>query len=949
MALARPCGIRSAILALTLTLAVISWSAPQAAADPGPLQQGRSGERSGMAAASRPALPGRFVIRGAPLARSGRSVAGGAISVHARPAAVVVEGCRTRSRRLRVGRSRATVAATATCGGIRGRLTLSGTITGKTLRGSARHGRRTRRFVARLRSPRGVMLAGRPSARALRAVKNTTNFARHSPSQVSKLRGGSEVARTEIELRFERKATVGQVNGALRAVGGRIAGSIAGSPLVAVASPDPGSAAALAAILKRLERMRGVARAAFSDMVAAEELPPAFASPLSGTGAARLSHLLALRMPAAWNARGALQLAERPTVIVPDFYGNGRLSSHVDATYNRGALRRLTEVNAAGRRVPLRDTHGYHVVGTLAATFANDGTAPGAVTGVFPATTRLVVIDVLASTTLAANLELRDAARRTAGRLVANTSLGYKNAPSEARVRIDGADWAELVRQADLEKRMFHATAAGNESGEAARVGSRWTASLRGDLRADDDTVVPPLQNTMVVENLVDTGAPAFAPGCLADSSNRGGTAAVVGTDVFSHLFTPQAGDLTGTSMASPQVAGLAAYIWSIAPDLEAPELRALLMATAAPPLATGAGGCGSPVPSAPRLDAYGAVLSLDGSRALTPAGARVRHAIMDHDGNGTVDSQDLAAFAAARRADSFDRDWSRSDLNGDGFTGGDANRAPLDLDPAGSPRGGAPQLGVVELTIDGARVRYDERSVSDKEALCFWAYSGLYQGSPSARSSTLSPQDCGAVRGRTGSIVINSRGGLVGAAAGCGEQRNGQTDDTSPPFGTEPIEWNDSKSFDCPAGSEGSAHGDATHNASLRIDGTTGVVTVLGSGQGNGSCTDPGGPGGGNGCVGRGERAFEVRFTVTGSIAYTLSGNGSAGAAALLRTGAGAPIEEHSGPFALSRAGFLTAGEYVFEEETRALAQVPISISPVGPRSDADSANSDVTLRLEP
>ena len=43
-----------------------------------------------------------------------------------------------------------------------------------------------------------------------------------------------------------------------------------------------------------------------------------------------------------------------------------------------------------------------------------------------------------------------------------------------------------------------------------------------------------PLTNTAVVENVSDTDTPAFEPGCLSMTSNRGGNIATVGEDVFS-------------------------------------------------------------------------------------------------------------------------------------------------------------------------------------------------------------------------------------------------------------------------------------------------------------------------------------------------------------------------------------------------------------------------------
>ena len=908
-------------------------------------------------AAAKPELPGRFVVRGPPLARQGRVTAGRSISVFARPAAVVVEGCRTRSRRVRVGRSRAAIAARVSCAGIRGRITVTGAVTRGVLRGTARRGRRSRRFSARLRPPPGVLLRGRPSSRALGAVPSTNELERHSPATISTTRGGLRVARTEISVRLAQAATIAPVNAALRAVGGRIAGSVPGARQVAVAIPDPGSLGALTALVERLGRLRGIDRAALADIAATNELPPGFASQLAGNGATRLSHLLALRMPAAWHARAASSPANRPLLIIADHFGNGPLSAHVDASYNRRELRRrLTQLNANGRRVPLRSEHGYHAVGIAAGSFANDGSDAGAVTGVFPGTSRLAVLDELARTSFAIQLEIIQLARRTSGRVVVNTSLGYPAAPglppdvSDAEAREDGLDWAELVRRDDLEERMLHATSAGNAAGRTD-INSRWTASLRPDLRDGSGATIAPLRNTLAVENIADTGAPAFQPGCLSLTSNRGGTVAAVGTGVFSHRFTPLAGDLDGTSQSSPQVAALGAYLWSIAPDLSAPQLRGLMVATAAPPLPNDAANCGTDLPSAPRLDAYAAVLSLDGSRQLTPAEATVRHAIVDRDGNGSFDSQDLAAFADARRADSFERDWSRSDLNGDGFTGGEAHRTALDLDPSGSPRGGAAQLGIATAMIGGSPVQFDERSVSDKDALCFWAYSGLYGGSPAARASLLSPADCGAVPSRAGAITITNRAGVASAGASCGDQGNGSTDEASPPFGTGPVVWSDSATADCPAGSEGSAHGDVTHNALLSVDAATGVVTIRGDGSGNASCTDPGGAGGGNGCGAKGERMFEVLFTVSGTVAYTLSGSASAGGAVILEpAGGGTRVEDHSGTFSLNRSGTLPAGDWRFEEGTTARVTIPPFVAgPIGPRSDSASAGSDVTLSLQP
>jgi hypothetical protein len=193
--------------------------------------------------------------------------------------------------------------------------------------------------------------------------------------------------------------------------------------------------------------------------------------------------------------------------------------------------------------------------------------------------------------------------------------------------------------------------------------------------------------------------------------------------------------------MSSPQAAGLAEYLWSIAPDLTAPQLAGAMIATARPPLSNAAGACSTDLPSAPRLDAYAAVLSLDQPAAVTRATAPVRFAILDHNGDGAFDHRDIQAFMNAYRNPPSDRNWSRADLNGDGFTGG-SRPAALDLDPRGSTRAAAASLGTVGATLEGFALTFDERSVSDAEVLCFYSYSGLYTGTDQGRRDELEPED---------------------------------------------------------------------------------------------------------------------------------------------------------------------------------------------------------------
>ena len=85
----------------------------------------------------------------------------------------------------------------------------------------------------------------------------------------------------------------------------------------------------------------------------------------------------------------------------------------------------------------------------------------------------------------------------------------------------------------------------------------------------------------------------------------------------------------------------------------------------------------------------------------------------------------------------SADRDWSRADLNADGFTGG-GTKAAFDLDPSGGVRTGPASLTTVTEDVDGVSVEFDEHTQTDKSILCYYAYSRLYSGDPDKRTELL-------------------------------------------------------------------------------------------------------------------------------------------------------------------------------------------------------------------
>jgi subtilisin family serine protease len=314
-----------------------------------------------------------------------------------------------------------------------------------------------------------------------------------------------------------------------------------------------------------------------------------------------------------------------------------------------------------------------------------------------------------------------------APRIVVNTSLHFADGESDAQMQAIASSWATFIRTHHLEDRVLQATTAGNQHARPAAGNSGWSAAaLRSDLTTPEGDPQPPLSDILVVENTSDSGAPAYQPGCLSRSSNIGGTIAAPGVDVYSNLIGTDAGPESGTSMSSPQVAGLGEYLWSINPELSAPQVARLIRQTAQPARAA--------CQDAPVLDAYTATLGLDEPGCLLATCAPSRLAILDvaapHGRFDQADVQQLADHIFATPAPA-DRDWSRFDLNGDGFTGGDKT-APFDLDTTGSTRALSPTLSTVTEAVhdtngNPVQEQFDEHKVTDAEILCYYAYSSLY------------------------------------------------------------------------------------------------------------------------------------------------------------------------------------------------------------------------------
>ncbi len=489
-------------------------------------------------------------------------------------------------------------------------------------------------------------------------------------------------------------------------------------------------------------------------------LPPNFGS-LSSTEQARLSHLLASRFPASWNARALAKTANAPTVLIADEWGGGQPSSlfgpkhYLDATVVGG------QIDSPGALAA--SNHGYHVMGIALASFANDGNSAGMVTGAFTRPGKLFADDLTGDSALRNTLtDFGGLVDSIPGHVVINTSRG-----ESGTLESEATEWIDAVRSHSLEDRVFHVTAAGNDGttgGQAVEASPFAAAALNPNL-ADH----PPLTNTLVAENVEEADG-ATALDCLSATSNEGGSVAAPGHQIWSFTKTGGAENESGTSQASPVVAGLAAYLWSIDPNLTPQEL---ISAITENPQDL-ASNCTRV--SAPPIDAYRATLSLDQAVAPASADYPVRMAILNVAGNGnTFNGNDLREFAP--KVDEAGRpqhpDWSRHDLNGDGFTGGH-RRAPFDLDRDGSTRAGASSYSTVDRT-DGVEV--DEDAVTDQDILCYYAFSPLYTGGDDPRnhacaSVEIFPQDITlAPKGKeqfTADVTGSSKKGVTWSAS-CG------------------------------------------------------------------------------------------------------------------------------------------------------------------------------------
>ena len=228
--------------------------------------------------------------------------------------------------------------------------------------------------------------------------------------------------------------------------------------------------------------------------------------------------------------------------------------------------------------------------------------------------------------------------------------------------------------------------------------------------------------------------------------------------------------------MASPQVAGLATYIWTLKPDLSVQEVIDILKSSAKDDslsitdpndpnfIDTIQSDCDTADEPAPVIDAYAAILRVDDPTSLDEGGdplkAPARIAILDvinTDNAKTFKYEDLelllnggtteTPLEPLSETDTGTLDYGRHDLNGNAFTGG-ANKEWFDLDMDGA-------YGTVSYTFNGQSATLNEKELTDFQILCYYAYSNLYKGDPAHRDTLMAPfaEQCGVSAVRIGFI----------------------------------------------------------------------------------------------------------------------------------------------------------------------------------------------------
>jgi beta-lactam-binding protein with PASTA domain len=608
-------------------------------------------------------------------------------------------------------------------------------------------------------------LPGDPTSSAMSAISDLAGSPFVSSTSIDTDPGLGSITRGRLELMIQPSATVGQVNAAISSVNGTIITMVTGYAGIVVEFPDPGTIAALQSLANSLSSSPGIASA---NEITVNSFAPEALPANNPTMNPTLYDLAAVSAPAVWNTAGLLTnrssvpaASGNVTYVQLDFFGaagpGAGIAASQDPAYSPFIL-----------PTPPSNIHGYAVLSRALFDFGGDTTLRGIGAGIAPFTLSQSVpfrpvdlrdyssVDyaydddtVMNSAWLAIKSAIKTAS--PPGNVVFNASLGACPPPPQMACNVshqtlEAVRWLSLVRGnawlpvSPLEQQFIVTTSAGNAGTLDAAINNPWSASALLTLSDPVLGVATPSSNVLVVEsNYVQPLQANEAPtaGCRSTFSSWPGNIAAFGESLqgqdvlFATDGTVDASQsiphYSGTSFASPQVAGLALYMWRLNPSLPASSIVNSIIANASIPANCQSGGSNNVI------NAYSTVLSLD--QTITTAGAPVRMALLDVTdvaGTGPPDGQFtsadflafITAFAQAQSQGTPQPDFSRYDLNGDGFTGG-TRAARFDLNAQYSATG-APVYGTLSEVIEGQSVQFNENNLTDLQVLCYYAYSSL-------------------------------------------------------------------------------------------------------------------------------------------------------------------------------------------------------------------------------
>jgi hypothetical protein len=635
-------------------------------------------------------------------------------------------------------------------------------------------------------------LPGNPADQAVDVIGEydaNTTFA--STALEFDLSRGATVLRSKVIFGFNPGTTVGQINALLQTLNATVVRTYDKTAVIEARIQDPGSLGALNTLLASL-RSNPVVRFALPSALAPANALPAIHQGQLAPSLGRIAHHLAVRAAPAWNARRAVELggvALGPVLLIADYFGGGDpAAGFLDTAY-------IGSVGTGFTNTLRPDAHGYHVLGIAAASFNSlqDQADSSLISGLY-AGSKPVLLEIddlslagsqctapvpqlLFNACLGKSIEdrLRSMLRAYAlvdRKLVLNTSLGWNGNGGISEIEAEGLKlyWLSLVRgnfgntPSPLEEKFFHSAAAGNDPTLPARRNIGWT-------RAAIDGV---MNNTAVVENRSASSQAPFTAAGIHSSSSMGGNLSAIGSNTNAQpvdqgvwSYGDAAGapidrapcrrdpskvcPFLGTSMAAPQVAGLAASFWAIRSDLTSSELLKLIRSHATP-----VAGGGEPL-----IDAYASLLAADKPAALlgamgNPLAAPARLAVLDVDENNRFDLTDalyfVDTFDTSKGASAYDTssatwiavgskqvDRSRFDLNGDGLVGGsNTARFNLDINYDAATWSSIYNSASYE-PAPGLSVQLDEQSTTDLQVLCYYVYSKLWRGTDADRGTLVS------------------------------------------------------------------------------------------------------------------------------------------------------------------------------------------------------------------